>query len=55
MLEISSLTCIEAYIHTTDFQRLNEVNTKLIDVAVRAIEQVAPKLEVVILQTGGKG
>lgn len=31
------------------------VNTKLLEVAVRAVEAVSCKLEVVILQTGGKG
>lgn len=45
----------EAYIQTDDFETLKEVNTKLVETSVRAIEHVAPKLQVVILQTGGKG
>ncbi|KAF2146173.1 uncharacterized protein K452DRAFT_263800 [Aplosporella prunicola CBS 121167] len=44
-----------AYIQTDDFESLKKVNTSLLEVAVRAIETVSPKLEVVILQTGGKG
>lgn len=44
----------EAYIQTGDHQTLKEVNTNLLETSVRAIEQVAPKLQVVILQTGGK-
>lgn len=45
----------EAYIQTGDHQTLKEVNTNLLETSVRAIEQVAPKLQVIILQTGGKG
>lgn len=45
----------KAYIQTGDFESLKKVNTDLLDVAVRAIEKVAPKLVTVILQTGGKG
>ncbi|KAL1858734.1 hypothetical protein Daus18300_009868 [Diaporthe australafricana] len=44
-----------AYIQTGDFQTLKEVNTSLLETAVRAVETVSPKLQVVILQTGGKG
>lgn len=44
----------EAYIQTDDHETLNEVNTNLLETSVRAIEQVAPKLQVIILQTGGK-
>lgn len=44
----------EAYIQTSDHETLNQVNTNLLETSIRAIEQVAPKLQVVILQTGGK-
>ena len=44
-----------AYIQTEDFESLREVNTKLLGCAMQAIERVCPKLQVVILQTGGKG
>ncbi|KAA8916066.1 hypothetical protein TRICI_001789 [Trichomonascus ciferrii] len=44
-----------AYIQTSDFESLKKVNTDLLRVAIEAVEQVAPKLEAVILQTGGKG
>ena len=44
-----------AYIQTDDFQSLKKVNTELLRTAVLAINAVAPNLEAVILQTGGKG
>lgn len=44
-----------AYIQTGDFQSLKEVNTRLLETAIRAIETVSRALKVVILQTGGKG
>ncbi|KAF5013585.1 hypothetical protein FDECE_445 [Fusarium decemcellulare] len=44
-----------AYIQEKDFETLKATNTKLLDVAVRAIEKVTPSLRSVILQTGGKG
>ncbi|KAH7123158.1 hypothetical protein EDB81DRAFT_700019 [Dactylonectria macrodidyma] len=44
-----------AYIQENDFETLKTTNTNLLDVAVRAVEKVSPKLQVVILQTGGKG
>ncbi|KAJ0287987.1 hypothetical protein COL940_002128 [Colletotrichum noveboracense] len=44
-----------AYVQTADFQSLKEKNTSLLETAVRAIEQVSPKLQAIILQTGGKG
>jgi hypothetical protein len=44
-----------AYIQTDDFESLKKVNTELLRVAIEAIERVAPNLEAVILQTGGKG
>jgi hypothetical protein len=46
---------LAAYIQTGDFESLKEVNTNLLRVAVEAVEQVSTKLEVVVLQTGGKG
>ncbi|KAB2569977.1 Short chain dehydrogenase sirQ [Lasiodiplodia theobromae] len=44
-----------AYVQTSDFESLKKVNIGLLDVAVRAIEAVSSNLQVVILQTGGKG
>jgi uncharacterized protein YacL len=46
---------MQAYIQTNDFESLNKVNTSLLEVAVRAVEEVAPNLKSVVLQTGGKG
>ncbi|KAL2009913.1 hypothetical protein VTN00DRAFT_5720 [Thermoascus crustaceus] len=43
-----------AYIQTGDFQSLRKVNTELLRVSITAINEVAPNLEAVILQTGGK-
>ncbi|KAE8380460.1 hypothetical protein BDV26DRAFT_302894 [Aspergillus bertholletiae] len=44
-----------AYIQTSDFQSLRKVNIDLLRTAILAISAVAPNLEAVILQTGGKG
>ncbi|KAH6976608.1 hypothetical protein EDB80DRAFT_783846 [Ilyonectria destructans] len=44
-----------AYIQEKDSETLKTTNTNLLDVAVRAVEKVSPKLQSVILQTGGKG
>lgn len=49
------LSHILAYIEKDGFDELRKVNTRLLEVAVCAIEQVSEKLQVVILQTGGKG
>ncbi|KAJ6071136.1 hypothetical protein N7499_009150 [Penicillium canescens] len=44
-----------AYIQTGDFQSLRHVNTALLKTATEAISAISPHLEVIILQTGGKG
>ncbi|KAF4549239.1 Hypothetical protein D9617_22g065840 [Elsinoe fawcettii] len=44
-----------AYIQEEGFEKLKATNTRLLEHAVRAIEQLSPGLEVIILQTGGKG
>ncbi|KAH6974669.1 hypothetical protein EDB80DRAFT_830835 [Ilyonectria destructans] len=44
-----------AYIQESDFETLKTTNIKLLDAAVRAVEKTSPKLQVVIIQTGGKG
>ncbi|CAG7936157.1 unnamed protein product [Penicillium olsonii] len=44
-----------AYIQTGDFQSLRKINTNLLQTAIESISAVSPKLESVILQTGGKG
>jgi hypothetical protein len=54
-LPLVCLYSIKAYIQTDDFESLGKVNTGLLEVAVRAVEEVAPNLESVVLQTGGKG
>ncbi|OGM49567.1 hypothetical protein ABOM_001734, partial [Aspergillus bombycis] len=43
-----------AYIQTRDFESLKKSNTELLRTAILAISAVAPNLEAVILQTGGK-
>ena len=43
-----------AYIEKPDFETLRKVNTDLLNVAVSAIDQLAPDLQSVVLQTGGK-
>ncbi|KAB8349430.1 hypothetical protein FH972_023457 [Carpinus fangiana] len=44
-----------AYIEKPDYDSLRIVNTDIFQTALTAIEQVAPSLKAVILQTGGKG
>lgn len=44
-----------AYIQKDGFQELKEINNSLLETAVNAVEQVAPALRSVILQTSGKG
>lgn len=44
-----------AYIQTGDFQSLRKVNTDILQTAIESISALSPNLEVVILQTGGKG
>ncbi|KAI9652579.1 MAG: hypothetical protein M1831_006682 [Alyxoria varia] len=43
-----------AYIEKGDYQSLVDINTQLLRTAISAVDQVAPKLQAVILQTGGK-
>lgn len=43
-----------AYIEKPDYDSLRAVNTNLLNTAIGAIDKVAPKLESVVLQTGGK-
>ena len=43
-----------AYIEKGDYPSLVEINTQLVRTAISAVDQVAPKLQAVILQTGGK-
>ena len=43
-----------AYIEKPDFESLRTVNTDLVKTAISAVDQLAPKLESVVLQTGGK-
>ncbi|KAM3425742.1 hypothetical protein BST61_g7674 [Cercospora zeina] len=43
-----------SYVHEDDFAELNEANEALFENFVDALEQVAPKLENITLQTGGK-
>ena len=43
-----------AYIETSDFESLRVVNTDLLKTATTAVDQLAPKLQAVVLQTGGK-
>ena len=43
-----------AYIEKPDFETLRKVNTDLLETAIGAIDQLAPNLQSVVLQTGGK-
>lgn len=44
-----------AYIQKDNFEDLKQINTLLLRNAIEALEQLAPNLKSVILQTGGKG
>ena len=44
-----------AYIEKPDFDSLRTVNTDILKTAITAVDQVAPELQSVVLQTGGKG
>lgn len=50
-----SLTNPKAYIQTDDFESLKKVNTDILRTAVLSISAIAPNIESIILQTGGKG
>ena len=43
-----------AYIEKPDFESLRTVNTDLLKTAISAIDHLAPNLQSVVLQTGGK-
>lgn len=43
-----------AYIEKPDFESLRAVNTDLVKTAISAVDQLAPKLLSIVLQTGGK-
>jgi hypothetical protein len=43
-----------AYIQVDGFAKLREVNVALLKTAIEAIDSLAPNLQHVILQTGGK-
>lgn len=43
-----------AYIEKPDFETLRTVNTDILKTGISAIDQLAPKLQSVVLQTGGK-
>ena len=43
-----------AYIEKPDFESLRIVNTDLLTTGIEALDQLAPKLQSVVLQTGGK-
>lgn len=44
-----------AYIEKPDFESLRTVNTDLLRVAITSVDKLAPNLQAVVLQTGGKG
>lgn len=44
-----------AYIEKPNYDDLREINVNILRNAMQALEKVAPKLSVVILQSGGKG
>jgi hypothetical protein len=43
-----------AYIEKPDFDSLREINTQILKTGISAIDQLAPDLQSVVLQTGGK-
>ena len=43
-----------AYIEKPDFETLRTVNTDILKVGITAVDRLAPKLQSVVLQTGGK-
>ena len=55
--DIDSVTHVffTAYIQKDGFQELKDINNRLLETAIKAIEQLSPNLHSVILQTGGKG
>lgn len=54
-VETTTHVFFTAYIAAGDLETAKKINTSILDVAIRAVEQLAPKLQRVILQTGGKG
>jgi hypothetical protein len=54
-VETTTHVFFTAYIAAGDFGAVKKINTSILDVAIRAVEQLAPKLRSVILQTGSKG
>ena len=44
-----------AYIEKPDFETLRVVNTDILQTATSAIDKLAPGLQSIVLQTGGKG
>jgi hypothetical protein len=54
-VEIVSLVYFTAYIHTDDFESLRNINTDLLETAIRAIGRVSSNLQHIVLPTGGKG
>lgn len=43
-----------AYIEKPDFDALREINTEILKTGIGAIDQLAPNIQSVVLQTGGK-
>ena len=43
-----------AYIEKPDFDSLREINVQILKTGISAIDQLAPNLQSVVLQTGGK-
>jgi hypothetical protein len=48
------ITLITAYIEKRSYEELVPVNVALLKTAVTAVDALAPNLEHVVLQTGGK-
>ncbi|KAL7273518.1 hypothetical protein RUND412_003613 [Rhizina undulata] len=43
-----------AYKEASDFQELRRINTKMLENAVKALEEICPSFRFIVLQTGGK-
>ena len=53
-IDIVTHVIFTAYIEKPDFDSLRTVNTDILKTAIKAVDQLAPNLKSVVLQTGGK-
>lgn len=53
-IESTTHIVFTAYIEKPDFETLRTVNVNILKTAITAVDQLAPHLQTVVLQTGGK-